>query len=103
MFLCLVWGGGRAFLPACRVGSGVGSPDSQRITSSQVKSVCWAAARRLVGGRRFACVRVCYPAPEGLRQQIARLDTGGAVVLVGWVYMGTGPFFCVVGVYGRVL
>lgn len=34
MFLCLVCGGLR--FPACRAGSGVGSPDSQRVTSSQV-------------------------------------------------------------------
>lgn len=55
--------GGCAFLPSrqrwCRF---PGQPENHKQSS---QSVCWAAARRLVGGRRFACVCVCYPAPEG--------------------------------------
>lgn len=77
MFLCLVWGGGEGVrFPACRGGGGVGSPDSQRITSSQVSFVGPPPCRR---SEIRLCARV-LPGAGGLRQQIARLDTGGAVV-----------------------
>lgn len=62
--------------------------------SQAVKSVS-LLGRRLPPYRRSEirlCVRV-LPGAGGLRQQIARLGTGGAVVVVGRVYMGTGPFF----------
>lgn len=94
MFLCLVLGGGGgcAFLPA--EGAVVSVPQTAR-ESQAVKSV-------LLGRRPPPCrrseIRLCarvLPGAGGLRQQIARLDTGGAVVGGMGVY---GPFFCGLGV-----
>lgn len=96
VFVSCVGGGGCAFLPA--EGAVVSVPQTAR-ESQTVKSVLLGrrpppAARHLVGGRRFACVRVCYPAPEGCDNKLPGW-TRVARWWVGWVYMGTGPFFVV--------